>query len=206
MSSRKASPVSTRGNSNYALLTRLLRDYGTEVLRNLFDDKHPPGKLESNLSSKGIKEALKKLLDEGILNMRDCKLLDKTEPSSADFDIALLSKLLGSICAFSPPPSTKSWTHFPLDDDSSIQANIVRMRFYRNELDGHYNSASMDDGNFEKNWEKVSRAIIALGGQEKERYTIEIRLLKQRGREVLETTQKLEDLQGMLIPISYSSS
>ena len=206
MSAHKASPFSTRGNSNYALLNRLLKDYGTEVLRTLFDLIHPPDKLKIRLSSKEVKEGIRKLLKDGFLATPDVQLLRKNEPSSADFDVALLSKLLGGICGFDPPTSTGKWGPFPLPNDTSIGANIVRMRYYRNELGSHYIGASMDDDEFEKNWKKVSRAIIALGGHEKERYTIEIRLLKLRGREVLETKQKLEDLEGMLIPIVYSNS
>ena len=206
MSARKASPFATRGNSNYALLNLLLKDYGTEVLRTLFDLKHPPGELKNRLSSEEVQEGIKKLLKDGFLATPDLKLLEKKKPSSAHFDVALLSKLLGGICGFDPPTSTGKWGPFPSPDDTSIGANIVRMRYFRNELGSHYIGASMDDDEFERSWKKVSRAIIALGGCEKERYTIEIRLLKLRGREVLETKQKLEDLEGMLIPIVYSNS
>lgn len=202
MACNAASPVSTREDTNYALLKHLLVRYGTRVLRNLFDEKIPPDKLKDHLSRKEDNEDFMRLKTDGTLTTRDTLLLEKPKPSSSSYDIQLLTKLLSCLCDLSPPLSTGDWKQFPHRADESISAYIVRMRYYRNEIHGHETSTSMDDKQFEKHWKKISRAIIALAGREKESYTNEILHLKQRGRESHETIQKLENLEGMLIPIS----
>ena len=83
--------------------------------------------------------------------------------SSANFDVTLLMVLLRNICGFSPPVSTGSWDKLPPDSDNSTEANIVRIKWYRNDVYGHATKASVDDATFDGLWQKISSAVLALG-------------------------------------------
>ena len=81
-------------------------------------------------------------------------------PDSKTFDITLLHLLLREIC-YLPAPLT-GWHDMPADGDNSDEANIVRIRCFRNEL-CHSVSSRIPDGEFEDKWDKISSALVALG-------------------------------------------
>ena len=83
--------------------------------------------------------------------------------SSANFDGTLLMVLLRNICGLSPPVSTGSWDELPPDSDNSTEANMVRIKWYRNDVYGHASKASVDDATFSALWQKISSAVLALG-------------------------------------------
>ena len=152
---------STRENANYARLCRLLIDIGTEALRNVFNAIHSPTNLHKILSSPSPHyTTLKWLKKKGVLNPT---LWGKVfTASSAEFDITLLMVLLRNVCGLSPPVSTGSWDELPPDTDNSTEANIVRIKFYRNDVYAHASKASVDDSTFNKLWVNISNAIIGL--------------------------------------------
>ena len=152
---------STRENTNYARLCRLLIDMGTEALRNIFNGIHPPANLcKILLSSSPHYTTLKKLQKKGILNPTLWGKLSTA--SSAEFDITLLMVLLRNVCGLSPPVSTGSWDELPPDSDNSTEANIVRIKYYRNDVYAHAIKASVDDLTFNKLWKNISNAILGL--------------------------------------------
>ena len=152
---------STRENTNYARLCRLLIDIGTESLRNIFNGIHSPGNLHKMLlSSSPHYTTLTMLQEKGVLNP---KLWGKLSTfSSAEFDITLLMILLRNICGLSPPVSTGSWDELPPDSDNSTEANIVRIKCYRNDVYAHASKASVDDLTFNELWKNISNAILGL--------------------------------------------
>ena len=87
---------------------------------------------------------------------------DPSSVSSAKFDVTLLMVLLRNICGLSPPVSTHSWDELPPDSDNSTEANIVRIKCYRNEVYGHATKAPIDDARFNVLWQKISSAVLAL--------------------------------------------
>ena len=62
----------------------------------------------------------------------------------------------------SPPVSTGNWDELPPDSDNSTEANIVRIKYYRNDVYAHASKASVDDLTFNKLWTNISNAIIGL--------------------------------------------
>ena len=62
----------------------------------------------------------------------------------------------------SPPVSTGNWDKLPPDSDNSAKANIVRIKWYRNNVYGHATKASADNATFNALWQKISIAILAL--------------------------------------------
>ena len=165
MASGQAAFLSTQENTNYARLCRLLVDVGCTVLRDTFDNIHPPANLHGVLSSPSVLATLQSLRKNRILNqMQWGKLFPAVASavSSANFDVTLLMVLLRNICGLSPPGSTGSWDKLPPDSDNSTEANIVRIKYYRNDVYGHATKASVDNATFNALWQKISIAILAL--------------------------------------------
>ena len=158
--------ASTQENTNYAHLCRLLVDVGGKVLRDTFDSIYPPANLHGVLQCPTVKPTLDSLRKKRVLNSFQWKKLfptDRSSVSSANFDITLLMVLLRNICGLSLPVSTGNWDELPPDSDNSIEANIVRIKCYRNDVYGHATKASVDDATFNVLWQKISSAVLALG-------------------------------------------
>ena len=166
MASGPAAFALTHENTNYARLCRLLVDVGCSGLCDTFDSIHPPANLHVVLSSPSVFSTLQSLRKKRVLNpMQWGKLFpaDPSSVSSANFDVTLLMVLLRNICGLSPPVSTHSWDKLPPDSDNSTEANIVRIKGYRNDVYGHATKASVDDATFNALWQKISSAVLALG-------------------------------------------
>ena len=152
----------TNGNK----LSRLLIDGGTTVLRNIFDSHHPPANLAANLSSKHIHSILTRLRHRNILNSSQWDKLFPPPgggtPNSINFDITLLFLLLTNICGLSPPPSG-SWHKLPPASDTSTEANLARMKYYRNVLYGHVTTTGIQTSVFDVKWQEVSSVLVSLG-------------------------------------------
>ena len=164
MASAASLSTSTKETTNYARLCRLLVDVGCQALRDSFDGIHPPAGLHGVLVSQ--KPTLQTLRSKRILNATQWDSLYPTinpkSVSSANFDITLLVLLLRNICHLSPPTSTGSWDKLPPVSDGTMEANIARVKYYRNEFYGHVTKASVDDITFEDLWQKIETALIGL--------------------------------------------
>jgi hypothetical protein len=144
--------------ANFTRLSRLLVDKGTEALRNTFDAIHPPANLPSVLNT-NRKFLLR--LKFRVINNSQWDLLFPPSGNPLDsktFDVTLLTVLFRNICGL---PST-GWGAMPLDTDRSMQANIVRLKFLRNEIYAHVTSTQVDNATFESLWQKVSQTLVEL--------------------------------------------
>ena len=121
----------------------------------------------------------------------------------------------------SPPASTGSWGNLPLPGDTSPEANIARIKYYRNEVYAHASQASVNDATFNTLWQDISHALLSLGSGTT--YTSAISRLKtecmdpdfeEHYRELLKqwkkdddnTKEKLDELKGMLDSKEYAIS
>ncbi|CAH3015673.1 unnamed protein product, partial [Porites evermanni] len=154
-----------REKTNGNKLSRLLIDGGTTVLRNIFDSHHPPANLAANLSSTHIHSILTRLRHRKILNGSQWDKLFPPPgggtPNSFNFDITLLFLLLTNICGLSPPAS--GWHAKPSPGDNSLEANLARVKFFRNKLYGHVTSTGVDATSFSSFWQEISTALQILG-------------------------------------------
>ena len=153
-----SSPAKTNGNK----LSRLLIDGGTTVLRNVFDRYHPPANLASGLNTNY--SILNNLLRRRVLNGHQWDKLFPPGggvPDSNTFDITLLFLLLTNICGLCPPLT--GWHTKPSPGDNSLEANLARVKFFRNELYGHVTSSGVDATSFSTFWHEISTALICLG-------------------------------------------
>ena len=163
MASDAPSPLaSSVEKTNGSKLSRLLIDGGTTVLRTIFDRYHPSNRLSAGLKAHFL--VLDELRRRSVLRPAQWVKLfpcGGAAPDSKKFDITLLIVLLTNICGL--PPPRKGWFAKPSPGDKSLGANIIRLKFFRNELYGHVSSTSIDTPTFSSLWKKISGTLVALG-------------------------------------------
>ena len=180
-------------NVNFGRLCRLLVDGGTRVLRDVFDLIHSPSTLHVTLHSASVHSTLKGLRAKRVLTTQQWNKLysGSTCVTSTDFDITLLFVLLRNICGLTPPPT--GWDKPPVVTDLSREADLARVKYYRNELYGHTTETAISESEFEKYWKEISEVLVRLGGP---KHDEQIKMLKIRSMDVEEEkyfTKILED-------------
>ena len=156
---------STKETTNYARLCRLLVDVSAHILRDTFDKRRPTGDLNAVLSSPPVHAVLQSLRKKRILSpLQWGKLYPaiKSAVSSKNFDITLLMVLLRNICGLVRPAT--GWDTLPPATDTTLEADIVRIKCYRNTVYGHASEASVDDPSFNQYWQDIQGALVRLGG------------------------------------------
>ena len=112
---------------------------------------------------------IKKLRKKGILKDDQLELLLPTNGDnktfSEAFDITLLVILIIN-CTTLPSP-VNGWTKLPLGSDTSIAANVIRAREWRNFLN-HVDANAIDNTLFQSKWNEGIAIIQGLGGSVKD--------------------------------------
>ena len=152
---------SNRLKTNGARLSQLIIDQGTEIMRKFFDSIHPPDTLTAVLHS--FYDTISEI--RVIKPEQRQKLYPPSgEPStSGDYDITLLFILIRNICGVHPPASTGSWNADPPAHDHSPEADLVRLKNFRNKVYGHISSTGVPDDDFDKYWTEISEVLVRLG-------------------------------------------
>ena len=163
MASATPTASSTKETTNYARLCRLLVDIGTQALRDTFDAIHAPGNLHSVLAAK--EPTLQSLRAKRIINPTQWGKLFPAIPNSVSthsFDTTLLMILLRNLCGFTTPLT--GWDAMPAVTDLSREADIARVKYFRNTVYGHAENASVDDVKFNDYWCDIRDTLVRLGG------------------------------------------
>ena len=155
----------TDEKANFQRLTRLLMRGGLALLKEVFDSIHPPPNFPAVLSNPVIKTQLKTLRRNRVLTHPEWNCLYNpsgpgTYGKSTDFDISLLCKLLREICSLTPPAT--GWDILPNSTDHSLEADLARIKFYRNKIYGHNHSMEITNADFEKLWMEISEALLRI--------------------------------------------
>jgi len=156
-------PSSNKETTNYARLCRLLVDVGTQALRDTLDARHVPRNLHAVLAAS--KTTLQSLRSRKIINATQWgKLFPviSSSVSSRDFDTSLLMILLRNLGGL-PSPMT-GWDALPAATDMSRQADIARIKYFRNTVYAHAEQASIDDTTFKAYWQDIRDTLVRLGG------------------------------------------
>ena len=177
------------------------------MLRNIFDHYHPPVNLASDLNTSY--SILNNLLRRRVLNGRQWDKLFPPGggvPDSNTFDITLLFLLLTNICGLTPPSS--GWHAKPSPGDSSPEANLARVKFFRNELYGHVTSTGVETTSFTTLWQEISTTLYSLGLDQAE---IDRLKAEQGGEEdyldaLIEWADSEEDIKTQLKDIHQSQT
>ena len=146
--------------TNGTRLARLLIDEGTHVLRKVLHSVHPPATLQQVLNNNHRK--LQSLKSKRVIFDDQWEKLFPTSGDPPDpkmFDITLLHLLLREICRLTAPPT--GWHKMPADGDVSREANIIRIKCFRNEL-CHSVSTGVPNAEFEDKWSKISTSLESL--------------------------------------------
>ena len=162
MATATPSPLaSSVEKTNGAKLIGLLINGGTFALKKTFDHYHPPNCLVQDLNANY--SILQNLFSEKILDGHQWDKLfppSGVAPDSNTFDITLLFLLLTTICGLRAPRS--GWHNKPNPRNKSLEANIARIKFYRNKL-SHITTTGVETGEFSSLWEEISAPLLALG-------------------------------------------
>ncbi|XP_078380837.1 uncharacterized protein LOC144663686 isoform X2 [Oculina patagonica] len=157
---------STKEATNYERLCRLLVDVGSQVVRETFDRVRPPGSLHTVLADPAVHAKLQSLRKKRVLSTPQWRKLYpviKSSVSSRDFDPTLLVILLRNICSLVPPAT--GWDNLPFLTDTTLEADIARIKFYRDTIyHSHGSDASLDDVLFSVYWKKIKDTLVRLGG------------------------------------------
>ena len=202
-----SSLASSVEKTNGAKLCRLLIDGGTAVLRKWFNTFHPPGKLAAGLSSHYA--TLHTLFKKKVLRLAQWDQLfppSGDPPDSKEFDITLLFLLLTNMCGLTPPSS--GWHAMPPISDTSFEANLARMKFFRNKLYGHVSTTGVEMSVFLSLWRDISAVLVDLGFDQVEIDRLEaehsgeedyIDLLREWSESEEDTWSQLRDIRNFQI-------
>lgn len=117
------------------------------------------------MSSPEIQSKLTSLKRGRVLNPSQWSKLypaKRSSVSSEHFDITLLMVLLRNICSLVPPAT--GWDTLPPTEDKTLEADIVRIKCYRNTLYGHATKASVKEETFSQYWKAIQDPLVRLGG------------------------------------------
>ena len=163
MASAAPATSSNKETTNYARLCRLLVDVGTQALRDTLDVIHTPAILHAVLTANKL--TLLGLRSRRIINATQWAKLFPIIPStvsSKTFDITLLMILLRNLGGL-PSPIT-GWDTLPAATDISREADIARLKDFRNTVYAHAEQASVDDTTFNACWHDIRETLVRLGG------------------------------------------
>ena len=152
---------STSAKANFQRLTRLLMCGGLRLVRETFDSIHSPADLPLRLGDPAIQTQLR----GARLTRPEWNCLYPSPGGygkSTDFDITLIFKLLRTICNLTPPPGLRGWDDLPNNSDHSLEADLVRIKYYRNEVYGHSKTMEITDTEFNDLWGEISEALIRI--------------------------------------------
>ena len=153
---------SSRGTINGARLNFLILDGGRFALRNVFESIHPPNTLQVVFNSHYM--TLQRLLTRRILTGEQWDLLfppGGALPNSRSFDISLLFVLLQNICRLYPPAA--GWDRKPAPTDKSREANLARIKWYRNKVYAQTYTTVIEDSLCAQYWVELSDTLVELG-------------------------------------------
>ena len=162
-------------------LRRLVIDGGTQALRKFLQKCHPGKSIQTILAAEKHKISP---LKGKVINQTQWDVLYPTPPNTTDinnFDITLLSILLRNICGLTAPAT--GWVNEPNACDLSNEANIVRVRLFRNEVHAHITETGVSTTDFEDYWKKIIPVLVSLGIDQAQ---TEILKVEECGEEIIQ--------------------
>ncbi|XP_046862691.1 uncharacterized protein LOC124456247 [Xenia sp. Carnegie-2017] len=163
-------PTKLKFEINGSRLSKLLINKGTQALKTTlqFMISFRSSNLSDELNKPSNKSKLESLRKRSVINKEQWNLLYPPTglPDLENFDISLMTVLLRNICCLTAPHG--GWDNLPFSSDTSVSANIARIKFYRNKVYGHITTTSVDDSEFEHLWQEISKALVGLGIQQTE--------------------------------------
>ena len=151
-----------QAKANHSRICQLVIGKGGNAFRSVLQTKvnrsPPPSTLDSFLKANKIL-----LRNLRVVTPTQWNLLFPASglPDSKDFDITLLTILLRNICGLPSPAG--GWKVMPPASDTSISAEILRIKMFRNEVYAHLPCPEINATEFERLWQEISKPLIKLG-------------------------------------------
>ena len=185
-----------QAKANFTRICQLLIDKGSDALRRALHVMHPAPTLAAALHSH--RKTLQRLRYT-VINQPQWRLLYPAAgpPNSNDSDITLLTILLRNICGLSSPVT--GWKVMPPTTDTSISADILRIKIFRNEVYGHTAGAQYDDATFEKLWQEISQPLVKLGIPQQDIDELKVAPLSPEEKSYIEKLKEWKELEDTLL-------
>lgn len=132
---------------------------GVKLLREKFDSIHSPADLPLKLSAPAVKKQLK----TAKLTKPEWQCLYPAPGvygQSTDFDITLIFRLFKTICSLTEPVT--GWDNLPNSADHILEADLARIKYYRNSIYGHNHSMEITEAEFSRLWSEISDALLRI--------------------------------------------
>lgn len=166
--------TSTTDNSqeitNGFRLMRLIIEGGSKALRITLRNQTAGNTLLNVLNDPINSSILTNLKNRKILKQNQWDLLypgPLGAPNDNDFDITLLCLLLSNVCGLKPS-NDPVWKTAPIHSNHSTEADVTRIRLFRNKYLGHASDIAIGIDELENLWFEVSRPLVRLGLGESE--------------------------------------
>ena len=137
-------------------LGNILRDFGSDILRDVMLQLLQPDTLDDVLQSRKAK--IDELYRKKILFRYQYDLLTEVPPQPEKFDSHLLTTLLIHICPGVPSP-IRGWSQMPEQTDYSLGADIVRLRCMRNKL---FVADRPAGSSLEEIWPEIEKVLVRI--------------------------------------------
>lgn len=181
--------MATEEEDNYVRVALLLNGVSSRAVRVYFDQEFAPSCLERTLRQG--RNTLTDLKKWRVINQKQWNLLFPgigRTPDSTSFDISLMTILLKKLASIAVPD------HLPVDTDSSVEAALGIIKYYRNHL-AHLPDSKIENNQFENMWTAISKAIKTIGGDlmYEETKKLKTNVIDRSNREVMLTLKQFSD-------------
>ncbi|XP_060571779.1 uncharacterized protein LOC132729955, partial [Ruditapes philippinarum] len=157
--------MSSKAQQNSCRLFRLqmlIIDGGLLILRNMFNQKMQNVPLVAFL--KNERQTITNLRTRGIITQVQYDLLfpsGGSGPATTDLDITLIICLLRNIKSFGLNKNFQ-WNSIPAQGDTSVEADISRLKMYRNELSHISSTSGITLPVFTTKWTEIEQVLLRL--------------------------------------------
>ncbi|XP_053381671.1 uncharacterized protein LOC123533711 [Mercenaria mercenaria] len=143
-------------------LQTLIIDGGTTVVRNIFDEKS--ANVPLNIILHNEKTTINRLRASKTITQTQFDLLypqSGQSPTTADFDLTLSICLLRNLkcCGLN---KHFVWNAMPQAGDTSLEADICRLRMFRNEIAHISSTTTITQSTFQQKWSDIEKVLIRL--------------------------------------------
>ncbi|XP_053390555.1 uncharacterized protein LOC128553433 [Mercenaria mercenaria] len=140
-------------------LQTLIIDGGTTVIRNIIHQKS--SNVPFNVFLSHEKRAVKTLRGKNTITKAQYNLLypqGGNLPSITDIDLTLATCLLRNLNSFGLNPNY-NWSATPQQADTSVEADLCRLRNTRNEIAHIATTTGIDQATFQIKWKEVEQVM-----------------------------------------------
>lgn len=146
----------TKREINYLRVVHLVASLAVATVRHVFDTEFFPGKLTYIIRKNTNK--LRKLRQKKRINNTQFDLLTKDDRlTSEKLNLQLMICLLRNI-----GPKFEITDELPAPTRGTVEANLSRIKYYRNEVLYNHNHGTLSDDQFTTVWEGLCKAIKGL--------------------------------------------